>query len=428
MRVRVPASRWQRLLSLEQQASKARRVETPSAAGASSSGTAILPFPAGTVPADTAAVEDEPSAQEPSLSDNKMQRAQRVRTFNQNRRLGRFGELQARKAGPMEKSAVEMLKITPRTLDDYYKRLCSMDSWRKQENIDDAINLEQLTFIILNFLDHLFWGGEPHGVGEKLVAAMKHFYPELSNKPHLKARLQNGLTGWGKRSPEASHSPLPVSGVFAIIGAMLHQSHFLSACFVLIQFLGYLRPGELQGLTVGQLLPPVASSGASRHWCLLLSPIASANPRPTKSGEYEESVVFDLKEFEWLDWAVFKPLKDRPADSPLIPLSATELLDQWKQAIAALGMDKLEVSRYSMRHSGASWDLLQRNRSISDIKHRGRWASDSSMKRYLKIAKVSDMGQRIGQPVLSYGDRIREIARTLFGGRCQMPAPPPFDR
>ena len=88
-----------------------------------------------------------------------------------------------------------MLKISPKTADDYLKHLLAMDEWRRKEIIDDAFDLRQLTILSLSYLDHLFWAGEPHGSAEKLVAALKHFYPELSSQRHLKDRLQNGLTG-----------------------------------------------------------------------------------------------------------------------------------------------------------------------------------------------------------------------------------------
>jgi hypothetical protein len=101
------------------------------------------------------------------------------------------------------------------------------------------------------------------------------------------------------------------------------------------------------------------------------------------------------------------------------------LLAQWKQAIEKLKLDKLEIARYSMRHSGASWDLMERNRTVGDIKARGRWASDSSMKRYLKTAKASDMAHRMGKEVLEYGDQVRMSAQLLFRGLCPVLAPPP---
>ena len=413
----MSTSRWKRLLALEAESAKRPRTssvdseaivvaEVAAPSQASSPIATVLP----TVPPDHA--------------ENKMQRARRARATNSSKRLSRFGELQPRSAGHREKAAVEMLKITPKTGDDYYRRLLDMDEWRKKEMIDDAVDLPQLTFLSLNYLDHLFWAGEPHGSGEKLVAAIKHFYPELGSQKHLQARLQNGLTGWSKRSPEYSHAPLPINAVFAIIGAMLFAGHHLSACFVLIQFLGYLRPGEVQALVVSQLIPPVSSSGVGQHWCLLLSPTCLA--RPSKSGEYEESVIFDSNGFEWMSAAIFGALhRNRSPQEMLIPLETAVLLAQWKQAIERLKLDKLEIARYSMRHSGASWDLMERNRTVGDIKARGRWASDSSMKRYLKTAKASDMAHRMGKGVLEYGEQVRVNAQSLFQGLCPLLAPPP---
>ena len=59
-----------------------------------------------------------------------------------------------------------------------------------------------------------------------------------------------------------------------------------------------------------------------------------------------------------------------------------ELLKQFRAACEELGIR--DPSLYRLRHGGASHDAAARLRSIAEIKRRGRWASDSSVRRYEK--------------------------------------------
>lgn len=57
-----------------------------------------------------------------------------------------------------------------------------------------------------------------------------------------------------------------------------------------------------------------------------------------------------------------------------------------------------------MRHGGASEDLLLRKRSGLEVKRRGRWRSDDSLKRYGKetrllaeLSKIPKLTMKIGE-------------------------------
>ena len=65
-----------------------------------------------------------------------------------------------------------------------------------------------------------------------------------------------------------------------------------------------------------------------------------------------------------------------------------ELTRFLRDALDALQMDHMGVELYSLRHGGASDDFLTKRRTLPEIKHRGRWRADSSVRRYTKIARA----------------------------------------
>eukprot|EP00974_Lingulodinium_polyedra_P047936 4602984-Lingulodinium_polyedra.AAC.1 len=56
--------------------------------------------------------------------------------------------------------------------------------------------------------------------------------------------------------------------------------------------------------------------------------------------------------------------------------------------MAALQLEQLHITPHVVRHSAASNDRFERLRSIPEIKRRGLWAADASVKRYEKEALV----------------------------------------
>ena len=79
---------------------------------------------------------------------------------------------------------------------------------------------------------------------------------------------------------------------------------------------------------------------------------------------------------------------------------------------------------YALRHGGASEDLLSRQRSISDVKARGGWTSDSSLRRYPKASRLLSELTKVHPDVLAYGVRILGLLPSLFLEAAPVPAPP----
>ena len=71
------------------------------------------------------------------------------------------------------------------------------------------------------------------------------------------------------------------------------------------------------------------------------------------------------------------------------------------EALEHCGMLEMGVELYSLRHGGASDDFLTRRRTLPEIKHRGRWLADSSVRRYTKSARALKELEKIPAPALA---------------------------
>ena len=65
----------------------------------------------------------------------------------------------------------------------------------------------------------------------------------------------------------------------------------------------------------------------------------------------------------------------------------------------------------------------QRSRPVPEIKLRGRWAADSSLKRYMKHTRLLTELNKVPAATLRYGALVSERLADLLGGLCGCPPP-----
>ena len=74
---------------------------------------------------------------------------------------------------------------------------------------------------------------------------------------------------------------------------------------------------------------------------------------------------------------------------------------------------------YQARHSGVSIDLCLGYRSIAEAKNRGRWASEKSMLRYNKSAKLAQVLKQFDARQLDYFRACESRLEALFFGQAK---------
>ena len=151
-------------------------------------------------------------------------------------------------------------------------------------------------------------------------------------------------------------------------------------------------------------------------WNICLSPQEDdpqAVQSTTKVGTIDDTIILDRP--RWLGvfvGAYFGKLK--PMDL-LFPDAAGRVVPAFKSACAALGLPPLCL--YQLRHGGASEDILSKDREYLEVKARGRWCTDVSLRRYAKPAQLRRLMGELSPAARIYCERALknlEDMVTLF--------------
>ena len=159
-----------------------------------------------------------------------------------------------------------------------------------------------------------FLAGHPSHKGDKLVAAVCHSHAQFSKHgPQSLPRTIRAMKGWRRLAPGQSRKAWPLAVWSAVAMEMVRVHQVRMALFTLTALASYARPSELLACKVFCLVQPTAQ--VTDHWAILLC--AQEMAHPSKTGEYDDSVLLDNPYL--LPWAkhLFKELKTQPKDQPL---------------------------------------------------------------------------------------------------------------
>lgn len=185
----------------------------------------------------------------------------------------------------------------------------------------------------------------------------------------------------------------------------------------MIAFDTYLRPGEIDAIKVGQVVPPrdLSAEGTYELWSILVHPITEM--RPGKTGLYDEAVLIDDPTIApVLHWLTV----NRALDEKVWQHKIAEELSLFNRAATALSLERLKPCRYSLR----SHDFLTKRRARTDIKRRGRWKTDGSVRRYGKESMAMAQPHKVPREVRLYGARAAPILAQILMGPAAPPALP----
>ena len=320
-------------------------------------------------------------------------------------------------------SYLEIHKVTDGTRRDYLRRvqefvdLCILRRW-------SWVLDEELDAVLVAAFDEMFFRGRPSSDGEKLLAAVKFLLPRF-NRMGAGALPRAGivLLSYSRLRPPVQRLPLPWIVLLAICGIFLARNRVALALKMILSFKAYLRPGESDNLLVKGLVPPTPAAGEQYcTWGLLLHPVEDAVPG--KTGLFDEAIPLDddvctrLHEF----WGML--VQGRPRNAYLWPDDGPTTTLEFNSAAHELQLDDIQPCRYGARHGGASEDLTTHRRTPLGVKRRGRWATDSSLRRYGKETRLLAELAKVHPEVLRYGREIDANLVPLLHGRVPLPRPP----
>ena len=263
---------------------------------------------------------------------------------------------------------LETLAVRSNTERSYLQMLGNFVQWCRQHR-QDWTSFEELDVVLCSYFSDHYLMGTACNIGSQTLAAIAHVTPSLFKRTvSVLPRASRASAAWKRRAPGKTRLPLPRAAVYAIAGWLISHGQLGMACWVALAFAAYLRPAEAQSLTRESLVPPAPAAGASYTcWALLMHP--QDRGVAGKTGHYDDSVVIDQTPL----WPLLEALRvATPPGASLWAFSLEDLGLQFSQACRALKLSSLKPHLYSLRHGGASDDLLTGRRSPVEVQRRGR--------------------------------------------------------
>ena len=198
-----------------------------------------------------------------------------------------------------------------------------------------------------------------------LLAALHKITPHQRYKVALKS-----IEAWRASLPvrQAPAMPTAVNKAIAALGLCLDEVAF--AALALLCHAGMLRVGEALSLMAGDVI-----LDANSKIIILL--------HVTKRGTQEQVVVV----CPHLHALLSSLVRRRLLDDSLFGLSYYRVSKLLKAAALTLGLESFEFSTHSWRRGGAS-EAMAAGAPVEDICVRGRWASLSSARLYIRRGEV----------------------------------------
>ena len=273
-----------------------------------------------------------------------------------------------------------------------------------------------LDALLVRYYDEKFLEGKGVGTGTRLLSAIQYVMPVCSLRGALHLpRAGRSLKGWARLAPGTTRQPLPWMVCAALALYLLRGSSVEHCLAWLLMVDCYLRPSEALRLKKQQFVMPAAGHTDMAKVALHLNP-QELRVR-SKTGELDESVIVNRV---FLSRCLEVYTKKQVA-GPIFRITLWEMRLAFLQAAGRLGLGKFGPVLYMGRHSGASNDALN-GVPIADVKRRGRWRTDSSLRRYEKRALVQLVLQKMSPAERANCHRAAaqledELARACIGAR-----------
>ena len=172
----------------------------------------------------------------------------------------------------------------------------------------------------------------------------------------------------------------------------------------------YHRPGGPLTIQRRDLVRPV--HGGADDWAVILFPGSREATR--KNQLQDEGISLANKLYPWLPKVISSIAAGAPG-SKLFPRSYPELVAEFNRTRERLQLKSLVL--YKCWHSGASLDLQGRHRDHLELKKRGGWQCDSSLKPCENAARLNLSASQLTPWQAACFKRADEQLEALFFGR-----------
>ena len=243
--------------------------------------------------------------------------------------------------------------------------------------------------VLAEFLEHLYDTDQSKELGKQVLSALLWIQPDIAGPLRRCFPVASqSLRGWARLHPGRSKAPLPRAVAAGMAAYLVKTGRLTLGLAVMTMFETYVRSGELLAMKAGQVVEGMAgATGALACVSIILHP--EELEQPSKTGEWDSSIAFDLPRHKWLGELLLQRARAMPTAAPLWDFEYTTLLQVMREAAQAVGAGILDPTPHSCRHGGASHDFATDARRLPEIQARGKWRAMTSVRRYEKHARIA---------------------------------------
>jgi hypothetical protein len=299
-----------------------------------------------------------------------------------------FGD-QRRARGDGDPTFLEGRAVKEGTRRRYIAAFEKFRAWAARNHLVLGRSEEMTDVALVDWVEELFFSGGGVEEAEVALASTLWKFPSLRRSGGVSLpRTRRGIAGWRNIHPPKSRKPLPRPVVALICAELAKAGHLRLAIGVWAGMEFYLRPGELLGIRMRDFVGPNPLLGVGgQQLSLLLHP--EEGGVPSKTGQFDSSLLLDLARHQVLSERIQDLLNSRPAEELFVGEEYTSASRKFAAAAKKANVDVLSPVLYSLRHAGASGDMHDKLRLLDAVKKRGRWAADGSVRRYEKAGLIS---------------------------------------
>lgn len=307
--------------------------------------------------------------------------------------------------------------VADSTLTMYADSIAEFQHWAGERfGQGDRLEADQLVADYMSY--QCYVEEEPSWHGGRLLSALQHFYPRLGTLPEAKRAEK----AWRKLFPGGERSPIAAELVGAVVLQMIQANNDESADLVWIVFDGLCRSQDWENLRFAD----VADDGQN----VSMEFGVRARGERSKTG-HGQGVVLNTALGREILRARKRAAQEAgvPEDSHVFSVRAPRFREDLTRAVQELDLPYTLVTAivpHVLRHAGAAELVLRQRWNVSDIKVRGRWDSDKSLKRYTKPHLVVQMLAALPGSVRAVGQGfLRDPLASVLRARAQRGAPAP---
>jgi hypothetical protein len=298
--------------------------------------------------------------------------------------------------------------VTAPTRERYRQAILEINEWLAQAGhaplsrpgASQHLDPVEVDNKLVVWMQAMFLDGLQSEKGSLGIAAVKYHWPEFGHRGALGLpRADQALRGWRRRAPLTSRLPLPWEVVALIAEDMIVHGDLWMGFLTILNFCCYFRPSEPLKVRGGDLIPPL-DFGGHYFWSITLHPIDYGIS--SKSSAFDETVMIDKEPFLSLLASGLHRLKTmRGVDELVFQFTQAEWNTAFQKSALRVGVTDLKPYLYGLRHGGASFDRATQARPALEVKLRGRWTTDASVRRYEKHGRVAEQLHRLGDEVMA---------------------------